>query len=117
MHRDWRDFMKVKRSLALLVLGLLLSGIVLGFSQKIGFYLGVDAVIIVTGCFSQINPEKALKIDGVDFVCGNNAKSIIAKKALELYEKKCEPHMYVPDIFNCKFDVMKVGAPLTRTRA
>ena len=33
-----------------------------------------DAVIVVTGCFSQINPEKALKIEGVDFVCGNNAK-------------------------------------------
>ena len=76
-----------------------------------------DAVIIVTGCFSQINPEKALKIEGVDFVCGNNAKSMIAKKALELYSKKREPHMYVPDISSCKFDVMRVGAPLTRTRA
>ncbi len=76
-----------------------------------------DAVIIVTGCFSQINPDKALSIEGVDFVCGNNAKSIIAKKALELYHRKCEPHMYVPNIFNCEFDVMQVGAPLTRTRA
>lgn len=76
-----------------------------------------DAVIIVTGCFSQINPEKALKIEGVDFVCGNNAKSIIAKKALELYKEKSAPSMYVPDIFDCKFDVMHVGAPLTRTRA
>ena len=76
-----------------------------------------DAVIIVTGCFSQINPEKALKIDGVDFVCGNNAKSMIANKALELYNKKATPSMYVPDIFDCEFDVMQVGAPLTRTRA
>ena len=76
-----------------------------------------DAVVIATGCFSQINPEKALGIEGVDFVCGNNAKSMIAKKALELYREKKEPHMYVPDIFNCKFDVMQVGAPLTRTRA
>lgn len=76
-----------------------------------------NAVIIVTGCFSQINPEKALSIEGVDFVCGNNAKSIIAKKALELYKEKSEPQMYVPDIFDCKFDVMQVGAPLTRTRA
>ena len=76
-----------------------------------------DAVIIVTGCFSQINPEKALSIEGVDFVCGNNAKSMIAKKALELYKEKRLPHMYVPDIFNCKFDTMLVGAPLTRTRA
>ena len=76
-----------------------------------------DAVVIVTGCFSQINPEKALNIEGVDFVCGNNAKSMIAKKALELYSKKQAPSMFVPDIFDCKFDVMQVGAPLTRTRA
>ena len=76
-----------------------------------------DAVIIVTGCFSQINPEKALKIEGVDFVCGNNAKSMIAKKALKLCKEKSAPSMYVPDIFDCKFDVMHVGAPLTRTRA
>lgn len=76
-----------------------------------------NAVIIVTGCFSQINPEKALSIKGVDFVCGNNAKSMIAKKALELCKEKSEPFMYVPDIFNCKFDTMLVGAPMTRTRA
>lgn len=76
-----------------------------------------DAVIIVTGCFSQINPEKALSIEGVDFVCGNNAKSMISKKALELCKEKSKPHMYVPDIFNCEFDTMLVGAPLTRTRA
>jgi threonylcarbamoyladenosine tRNA methylthiotransferase MtaB len=43
-----------------------------------------DAVIIVTGCYSQVNPDEALAIDGVDFVCGNNGKSIIAKKAIEL---------------------------------
>jgi len=76
-----------------------------------------DAVIIVTGCFAQINPEKALAINGVDFVCGNNAKSIIARKAIELYNKKSEPSMLVSDITDCKFDVMHVGAPLTRTRA
>lgn len=76
-----------------------------------------NAVIIVTGCFSQINPEKALSIDGVDFVCGNNAKSVIAEKALQLYKEKNEPHMYMPDIFSCEFDAMLVGAPLTRTRA
>lgn len=76
-----------------------------------------NAVIIVTGCYSQINPVEALGIKGVDFVCGNNAKSIIAKKALELYRKRTMPDMYVPDIFNCSFDAMQVGAPLTRTRA
>lgn len=76
-----------------------------------------DAIVIVTGCYSQINPEAALKIEGVDFVFGNNAKSLIAKKAIELYNSKQEPDMYVPDIFDGKFDVMQVGAPLNRTRA
>lgn len=76
-----------------------------------------NAVVIVTGCYSQINPEEALSIDGVDFVFGNNAKSQIAKKAIELYHKKQEPNMIVPDIFDSKFDVMQVGAPLNRTRA
>lgn len=76
-----------------------------------------EAVIIVTGCYSQINPEEALAINGVNFVCGNNGKSIIAKKALELFEKKSEKCSYMPDIYNSEFDQMAVGAPLTRTRA
>ncbi len=76
-----------------------------------------DAVIIVTGCYSQINPEEALAIDGVDFVCGNNGKSIIAKKALELLDEKRGKGSYMPDIYGSAFDKMEVGAPLTRTRA
>ena len=74
------------------------------------------AVIIVTGCFSQINPEKASSIEGVSYVCGNNKKSKIASIALDLLEKKSAPVCDF-DIYNGKFDVMKVGAPLTRTRA
>ncbi|MBQ9744834.1 MAG: tRNA (N(6)-L-threonylcarbamoyladenosine(37)-C(2))-methylthiotransferase MtaB [Clostridia bacterium] len=76
-----------------------------------------NAVIIVTGCFAQVNPDTVLSIDGVDFVCGNNAKSLIAKKALKLYESKTEPYCYMPDIYNSTFDTMRVGAPMTRTRA
>ena len=78
-----------------------------------------SAVIIVTGCYSQINPQDACEIDGVDFVCGNNGKSIIAKKAIELASKKAkgECELYLPDINDGKFDIMNVGAPLTRTRA
>lgn len=76
-----------------------------------------DAVIIVTGCYAQINPEEALQIDGVNFVCGNNGKSTIAKKALELLNKKSEKSSYIPDIYSSKFDQMEVGAPMTRTRA
>lgn len=76
-----------------------------------------NAVIIVTGCYSQVNPDEALAIDGVDFVCGNNGKSIIAKKAIELFEKRQEKCAYMPDIFDSKFDQMQVGAPMSRTRS
>ena len=76
-----------------------------------------NAVVIVTGCYAQINPNEALSIDGVDFVCGNNGKSIIAKKALELYKKREEKSSFMPSILSSKFDQMAVGAPLTRTRA
>lgn len=77
-----------------------------------------NAAIIVTGCFSQINPKSAMEIEGVSLVCGNNDKSIIAKKAFELYEGRnahCE--LIMSDINNGVFDVMSVGAPLNRTRA
>ena len=75
------------------------------------------AVIIVTGCFAQVNPKAALSIEGVDFVCGNNGKSVIPKKVFELVNAKNHPECYMPDIYNTKFDTMRVGAPMTRTRA
>ena len=77
-----------------------------------------DAMVIVTGCYSQINPNDAMKIDGVSLVCGNNDKSLIAKKAIELYKGKAHPcELIMSDINNGIFDVMSVGAPLSRTRA
>lgn len=80
-----------------------------------------SALIVVTGCFSQINPQEALDIEGVDFVFGNNDKSLIAKKIIELvsdkFSKTCSPSLIMSDINNGKFDSMSVGAPLTRTRA
>ena len=45
------------------------------------------SVIIVTGCYSQINPQDAMNIKGVSLVCGNNDKSKIAKMAIELYKE------------------------------
>lgn len=75
-----------------------------------------NAVIIVTGCFSQINKEAAKKIEGVDLVIGNNEKSKIADIALDLYEGKNAVSCGF-DIYSGKYDVMQVGAPLTRTRA
>ena len=77
-----------------------------------------NATVIVTGCYSQINPTDAMNIKGVSLVCGNNDKSLIAKRAIELCTKRNDTCEYIPsDMCNGKFDVMSVGAPLTRTRA
>ena len=77
-----------------------------------------SAKVIVTGCFSQINPTKAAEIPGVSLVVGNNDKSLIAKKAIELYSSDTQSCQIIQsDVMNGKFDVMCVGAPLTRTRA
>ncbi len=75
-----------------------------------------NAAVIVTGCFSQINREAAEKIDGVSLVVGNNEKSKIASLALDILNKKSVSSCGF-DIYNGKFDVMSVGAPLKRTRA
>lgn len=75
-----------------------------------------DATVIVTGCFSQINKDVAESIEGVDLVIGNNEKSRIADIALSLYEGKNVSSCGF-DIYNGKYDVMQVGAPLKRTRA
>lgn len=37
-----------------------------------------DAVIAVTGCYAQLNPEKISSIPGVDLVLGNNEKYDLA---------------------------------------
>ena len=77
-----------------------------------------SSVVIVTGCYSQINPQDALSIPGVSFVCGNNGKSTIAKKALELVKDKHSiPTSYLPDLYSGHFDVLHASAPMTRTRA
>jgi threonylcarbamoyladenosine tRNA methylthiotransferase MtaB len=38
-----------------------------------------NAVIVVTGCFAQINPEEAMGIEGVSIVCGTNEKNNIVE--------------------------------------
>lgn len=79
------------------------------------------ARVIVTGCYSQINPHRVKEIEGVDYVFGNNNKSEIAKRVIELSNDisksagECE--LVLSDIYSGKYDTMRVGAPLTRTRA
>ncbi len=76
-----------------------------------------NAKVIVTGCYSQINPNEANKIEGVSLVVGNNAKSKIPEIALSLLKNEELCCDYTSDIYSGKFDDMMVGAPLKRTRA
>ncbi len=55
-----------------------------------------DAVIAVTGCYAQLNPEKISSIPGVDFVLGNNEKYDLAA-FLKNAEKK-----EIPEVHSCE---------------
>ena len=41
--------------------------------------LNPDAVIVVTGCYAQTDPQSAARIDGVNIIAGTNEKSHIAE--------------------------------------
>lgn len=43
-----------------------------------------DAIIAVTGCYAQLNPDEILEIEGVDLVLGANHKSDIFMKVAQL---------------------------------
>lgn len=43
-----------------------------------------NAALIVTGCYSQINPDLVREIDGISYLCGNAGKSRIAEEGLRL---------------------------------
>ena len=78
-----------------------------------------DAIIGVTGCFSQVSPEAAAAIPGVALVCGNDRKLTVADRAMALVrERKAEIcHVDVGDIFASSFEEMAIRKPESRTRA
>ena len=45
------------------------------------------AFVLVTGCFSQTQPEAVASIEGVDFVCGNTDKLSVVTAAQQLIEQ------------------------------
>ena len=77
-----------------------------------------DALVFVTGCFSQVRPEDAAKIPGVDYVCGNAEKlSVVAEAKKRLQErKKAEPIISVPPLEGACFEPMRIVS-FDRTRA
>lgn len=46
-----------------------------------------NAIIAVTGCYAQLNPEAIAAIDGVDIVLSNNDKGDLYKRVVELKER------------------------------
>ncbi len=45
-----------------------------------------DALILVTGCYSQISPKAVASIPGVDYICGTSDKQSVVSVAKELLE-------------------------------
>ncbi len=76
------------------------------------------AIILVTGCYSQISPETVASIEGVDYVCGNSNKMTVADKLCELIKKgKNETaEICVPKLDGAEFECMSIKK-FDRTRA
>lgn len=72
------------------------------------------AIIVVCGCMTQVEPEKA-KIDGVSIILGNKYKSMIVE-VLDQYRKTLIPIIQVDDIMECPFEHMVLNN-FNRTRA
>jgi len=77
------------------------------------------AYVLVTGCYSQLNPGKTAGIDGVDFICGNSNKLRLVDAALGLIasgEKNGAADVKVDDIQSAPFEKMTIHSS-ERTRA
>ena len=78
-----------------------------------------DAVIIVTGCYSQTSANDVAKIEGVDYICGNTQKlSVVdaADKILANNKKLDSPICKIEDIDGAGFEKMSITR-FDRTRA
>ena len=78
-----------------------------------------EAYILVTGCLAQTNPENIAAIAGVDYVCGNTDKLIIADALNDLFsrgEKNKKTEIFVRDIDSAGFEKMEIKH-FDRTRA
>jgi len=79
--------------------------------------LNNDAIIAVVGCYSQVEPEKVSKIDGVDIVLGTKNKGDIIKYLDEFIGDK-EQIVNVKDVFiDKKFEDLRIEEYHDKTRA
>jgi threonylcarbamoyladenosine tRNA methylthiotransferase MtaB len=57
-----------------------------------------EAIIAVTGCYAQLKPQEIAEIDGVDIVLGNNDKSDLYKRLVELSQRGAT------EVYSCHCD-------------
>lgn len=75
------------------------------------------AVVVVTGCYAQLAPEKVASMEGVDVVLGSQEKFSVFDTVGRL-EKKRTPQVYVRDIAGTPdFGPAMSGHVVDRTRA
>ena len=74
-----------------------------------------NAIVIVTGCFSQINPDKLKDLEGVSIVLGNHDKSKIIEY-IEKYKKENKQVSKIYKIDEVPFESMKLNN-FNKTRA
>ena len=77
------------------------------------------APVLMTGCFSQSQPQKAARIEGVAYVCGNTDKLSVVAQARRLLEAgHCPdiPTVCVGDVKTAPFEPMTI-TKFDRTRA
>ena len=76
-----------------------------------------SAIVMVTGCHSQTNPEEIKEIENVSYIGGTANKMAIPKKALSLLSARPKtPEFEVTKLDGEKFEDMLVRTP-PRTRA
>lgn len=79
-----------------------------------------DAVILVTGCYSQVSPDEVMKLPGVAYVGGTDRKMKIPEAAVELLAQKAQAGALIPvcdsaPLIDTAFEKMTVKhAPRTR---
>ena len=78
-----------------------------------------EALILVTGCYAQVDPARIADISGVDYICGNREKMSVVNAALALLaqgSKNDRPTVAVPSLDGAEFEAMRITR-FGRTRA
>ena len=76
------------------------------------------AIVLITGCYSQVSPEAVASIEGVDYICGSSNKMSVTEKLCELIArgKNCSPEICIPPLKSAEFECMSIKK-FDRTRA